>query len=250
MRLSTIMMMLSTAMLMTIAVPVWAESAPVFDADAMQQPFDNDSDQGPDLPPPPSQEGAFIPSQNGATPSSMPSGSMSERIRRIEQQISNMQSSEGGAVIESLQEQIKSLRSQVEEFSHQLQLLQNQQKAIAADLEKRSAQVVSKPSSKKISAGATDASLEPDSDEAVIAKSVSAASKSNAKIAAAKQTVKTTAGADTVSTEIVAKKSGDDQPNVAEEQQIYQTAYNYIKAKKYSEAVNALQGMLKKYPSG
>jgi tol-pal system protein YbgF len=40
------------------------------------------------------------------------------------------------------------------------------------------------------------------------------------------------------------------QPNVAEEQQIYQTAYNYIKAKKYNEAVAALQNMLQKYPSG
>ena len=41
-----------------------------------------------------------------------------------------------------------------------------------------------------------------------------------------------------------------DQPNVAEEQQIYQTAYDLIKAKKYNEAVKTLQGMLQKYPSG
>ena len=40
------------------------------------------------------------------------------------------------------------------------------------------------------------------------------------------------------------------QPNVAEEQQIYQTAYDLIKAKKYNEAINALQKMLQKYPSG
>jgi len=40
------------------------------------------------------------------------------------------------------------------------------------------------------------------------------------------------------------------QPNVAEEQQIYQTAYNLIKLKKYGEAVNTLQSMLKRYPSG
>ena len=37
---------------------------------------------------------------------------------------------------------------------------------------------------------------------------------------------------------------------MAEEQQIYQTAYNLIKAKKYNEAVTALQKMLQKYPSG
>jgi tol-pal system protein YbgF len=45
-------------------------------------------------------------------------------------------------------------------------------------------------------------------------------------------------------------KLTDGQPDVAEEQQIYQTAYNFIKAKKYNDAVSALQGMLKKYPSG
>jgi tol-pal system protein YbgF len=42
----------------------------------------------------------------------------------------------------------------------------------------------------------------------------------------------------------------DNQPNVAEEQEIYQEAYNFIKAKKYNDAVTALQGMLKKYPTG
>ena len=47
-----------------------------------------------------------------------------------------------------------------------------------------------------------------------------------------------------------AAKSTDNQPNVAEEQQIYQTAYSLIKAKKYNDAVDALQKMLKKYPSG
>lgn len=40
------------------------------------------------------------------------------------------------------------------------------------------------------------------------------------------------------------------QPNVAEEQQIYQSAYTLIKAKKYSQAANTLQKMLQKYPTG
>jgi tol-pal system protein YbgF len=44
--------------------------------------------------------------------------------------------------------------------------------------------------------------------------------------------------------------STENQPNVAEEQQIYQTAYDLIKAKKYNEAVVALKKMLQKYPSG
>jgi tol-pal system protein YbgF len=257
--LTSTIVMFSTVVLINTTVPVFAESAPVYDVDAMQQSFDSDTDQGQDLPPPPppppSQEGGFISSGSstaGTAASPSPSMSLSQRIRRIEQQISNMQTSEGTAHIESLQEEIKALRSQIEELTHQLQQVQTQQKALSADLDKRLATpVVTKPTSKKITAGATDASLsDANTDEAVIAKSTATASKSNAKIAAAKQSVKTTAGADTVSTEAVVKKSSDGQPNVAEEQQIYQTAYNYIKAKKYSEAVNALQGMLKKYPSG
>jgi len=40
------------------------------------------------------------------------------------------------------------------------------------------------------------------------------------------------------------------QPNVAEEQKIYETAYELIKVKKYDEAVTTLQKMLQKYPTG
>ncbi len=40
------------------------------------------------------------------------------------------------------------------------------------------------------------------------------------------------------------------QPNIAEEQKIYQTAYDFIKMKKYNEAVATLQKMLQKYPEG
>jgi tol-pal system protein YbgF len=241
-------------MLSSVTVPLFAESAPVYDADSMPQQFDGDSDQAQqqDVPPPPPSSdggGAFVPAQSSATPSSAPASSypigMDQRLKRLEQQVNNMQGGEGTARIDSLQDQIQALRGQVEQLTHQLQLMQSQQKTMYTDLDKRLSQAGDKPS-KKISAGVTDTSSA--NDDAAATSTTPAA-----KIATAKQTVKATAGVD--STKLAAdtstaKKSAADQPNVAEEQQIYQTAYNLIKAKKYNDAVEALQGMLKKYPSG
>lgn len=243
--LSRIVVLLSAVMLTSITAPLFAESAPVYDADNMPQQFDGDSDQGQqqDVPPPaPSSDGGFVPSSpsQSAAPSSSSSMSMDQRMRRVEQQVGNMQNSESTARIDSLQDQIQALRGQVEQLTHQLQQVQSQQKIMYSDLDKRLSQSGDKPS-KKMSAGVTDTSLADDSDS-------SAAAKTSAKIAAAKQAAKTTVGAATDAS--AAKKSADNQPDVAEEQQIYQTAYNLIKAKKYSDAVDALQGMLKKYPSG
>jgi tol-pal system protein YbgF len=223
----------STAALIGVAVPVFAEPAPVFDVDAVQQQFDSsDAEQAQqDLPPPPpptAESGTFVPAQS-APQSSVPatsSMSMEQRMKRMEQQLRSVQNSESTARLDSLQEQIQSLRGQVEQLSHQLQQIQIQQKAGV---------------SKKMETGVTDpAAVDSDDGSDQVAK---AASKQDTKIAVAKPTVKTTAGADD-------KKSAADQPDVAEEQQIYQTAYDLIKAKKYNEAVTALQGMLKKYPSG
>jgi len=240
-----ISVVLSTAMLACIAVPAFAE-APVFDADAMQQQFDNDSDsgQGGDA-----SDNTFLPAQSSSSTASSSAGTsgLDQRVQHLEQQLNNLQSSESIARIESLQDQIQSLRGQVEELTHQLQVMQNQQKSIYTDLDKRLAQQNSK-TDKKIAAGAVEGSTVPATDDA---SADNAKSKLN-KIATTKQTAKTTLGADTTNTDARLKKTavGGDQPNVAEEQQIYQTAYNLIKVKKYNEAVDALQGMLKKYPSG
>lgn len=240
----------SAATLIGVAAPVFAESAPVFDADSMQQSFDGDAmNQGQELAPPAS-EGAFVPNPSNppasqpnvaiAPASTSPSASVTsamsldQRMRRAEQQISNIQSSESSAKIESLQDQIQSLRGQVEQLSHQLQQVQSQQKTLS-----QSGVKVNKK------AGANDAGF-----VAADNQNDAPAPKAGSKIAAAKTSAKTIVADDTSSTDDSAKKSAEGQPNVAEEQEIYQTAYNFIKAKKYNEAVDALQGMLKKYPSG
>lgn len=257
---SRVATMIAVAMSIGIATPVFAESAPVYDADSMPQQFDNGPDQSQDLPPPPapSQEGAFVPNQLPAasssnamssTESSPPSGSPEQRLRRVEQQIQNMQNNDAAARVDSLQNQVESLRNQVEQLTHQLQQVQNQQKSQYADLDKRLAQQGTKANQP---APATDTQTA--SDDILTPAAMPA--KSNHK---AKSNPKTPAASDTVAAADASKADNADdhsaaksasQPNVAEEQQIYQTAYNLIKAKKYNDAVDTLQKMLQKYPSG
>lgn len=236
------------AILISVIAPAFAESAPVFDADAMQQQFDNDTDGNQQDFSTSVQENAFVPSQSSAvaSSSSTPGGGQEQRIQRLEQQLNNLQNSETVARIDSLQDQIQTLRGQVEELTHQLQQAQDQQKLMYSDFDRRLSQQ-SKPTKKP---GITDPTVEDNNNDAMNQSTdlVKATTKST-KIASAKQTAKIVAGANTENLDQKPKKL-DDQPNVAEEQQIYQTAYNLIKAKKYNEAVDALQGMLKKYPSG
>lgn len=253
-----IRVILTVAIWLGVVAPVFAESAPVYDADTMQQQFDGDtSDAGPqDLSPPSSSsESAFVPAQpsaasnasSGSNASFGSSSNQEQRIQHLEQQLNNLQSNDNIARIDSLQDQIQSLRAQVEELTHQLQQAQNQQKAMYTDLDSRLTQQGVK-ANKKLVAGINDTTTSSDANDDSANTKIT--TKSSAKIASAKQSAKIIAGANTDNEDIKSKKSLDDQPNVAEEQQIYQTAYNLIKVKKYNEAVDALQGMLKKYPSG
>lgn len=252
MTLSQVVKVFGMAMLMGIAIPAFAESAPVYDVDSMQQQqFDNGLDQGQDLPAPPApeQEGGFVPAQqvsnssSSSTPSApVSSGTVEQRLRRVEQQINNMQNSDSSARIDSLQGQIQALRGQVEQLTHQLQQAQSQLKSQYADLDKR---LAGQPASSPVSAQAAPnkTSLDPNAGMSDDDTPMPAPMKS-----AKKASVKPVVVADNTATS--KPKAAADQPNVAEEQQIYQTAYNLIKAKKYEEAVVALQKMLQKYPSG
>lgn len=216
-----------TVFLSTLCIaPLYADPAPVYDADAMmQQSMDDASmENTQDLPPPPP------PTQDSAYPSTtMPSQnsnpiiprqqalSVEQRIRRVEQQINNMQNSDVGDQVQSLQGQVQSLRGQLEQMTHQLDELQKQQKNMYSDVDRRLSQTnARKP--------------------AVDNSNIPANQYSQAQKPAPIKAIKT--------------MEDNSQPNGAEEQRIYQVAYNYIKAKKYNEAITTLQGMLKKYPSG
>jgi tol-pal system protein YbgF len=239
------------------AAPVWAESAPVFDADAFEA---AGSEQAQDLPMPPApgEEAAVthpapagrsvapMASESKSAPAviqvdadapdsvAAPSGagvsvstanmSAEQRMRRLEQQLANLQNSESNTQVQSLQGEVQSLRGQIEQLNHQIDKMQAQQKTAAV------APIA--PEKPKVVADAT-----PPTDAGATVDS------STKKAVAKKSAVKSALSAD----------AGDvtkDQPNVAEEQKIYQTAYDYIKAKKYNEAVVSLQDMLKKYPTG
>lgn len=242
---------LATAMLSSIAVSAYAESAPVFDVDAVQQQFESGDQADYPPPPPPSQEGAFVPMNPAASAASSPrqelatatpSGTTAQRLRKVEQQLANMQNAESPARMDSLQEQVQSLRGQVEQLTHQVETLQSQQKAMYNDLDKRvSGGDQDKNLKRSLDAGVSDNGTETDPTKT---------NGKSAKISSAKQTVKTIVGASPAAAVAAKTNKSAQQPDDAEEQAIYQTAYNLIKAKKYNEAVDALQGMLKKYPSG
>src|SRR5262245_66134565 len=108
MALVRILRMTSMVMCISIAMPVFAESAPVCDADTMQEDSQGmDQQQAQYLPPPPSpsqqQEAgsAFIPvtSNVSSAPSERPL-SMDQRMQRVEQQMSNMQNSDAATRVE------------------------------------------------------------------------------------------------------------------------------------------------------
>lgn len=204
---------------------------------------------------------ASVPTHAGST-------TLTQRLQKVEQQLSNLQEGDSSQRVESLQSQVQSLRNQVEQLTHQLQQAQEQQKSMYADLDKR----VSTPTQSETQ---TTDSLADNSVETTSSLSTPAASttksRSTRKDTILKQASKKTPGKTivakeakevkvatttssvteaTTSNKSASKKALESQPNVAEEQQIYQTAYTLIKAKKYNEAVNALKGMLVKYPTG
>jgi tol-pal system protein YbgF len=159
---------------------------------------------------------------------------LNQRVQRAEQQIKNLQQSSTLAKADELQKEVQSLRGQVEDMSHQLQQAQTQLKAMYADLDKRLALLQASKASAAVAQNAADN----DAGTALKAAVVKSTSKSSTK------RLPTSVAAPVVST------GSHVQPNAAEEQQIYQTAYDLIKAKKYNDAIATLQKMLQRYPTG
>lgn len=122
--------------------------------------------------------------------------------------------------LEALQSEVQSLRGQLEELSHHLQQLETQQHSQYVDLDKR---ITALQMTQQ-------------------ASTVESVPKKNASTHFLNENKKAVAKSD--------HSIGGSQPNVAEEQQTYQVAYDLIKRSKYDEAIAALQKMLDKYPSG
>lgn len=238
----------SLIILMSFTLPLFAEPAPVYDADALEQPYESGGgEQMQDLPPPPNQsnqDSAFIPIQSELQPSSPPpsnrgNSGLERRIQRVEQQINNMQTNDLSAQLESLQNQIVSLRAEIEQVTKAMREAQNQQKTMYADFDNRLTKLsTSTAGNNKTVATNTNANANADVADEATPKAT------KTKPQTIKQPVKVAA-----KTSNTSNTSGN-QPDVEEEQKIYQNAYNMIKTKKYNDAVNILQSMLQKYPTG
>lgn len=270
--LKTIRTMLMVAMLSGMATYAFAEdpAAPVYDADSLSQPSDaqpaqdkneqntdqnttqssdqaNDQgDQNTQDEPPPSESKPSHVEVHEVPAATNPSAvqtdlvptqslTLDQRVRKVEQQINNLQTSGSSNKVEELQSEVQTLHGQVDDLTHQLQQLQQkqtEQQEAAASMEKRMSKLAS---AKPEETSSSSKSSEENNTTVHLPKPAQPDSESASLSDADKPVAKT---GDTV------------QPDVAEEQQTYQTAYDLIKAKKYNDAIAALQGMLKKYPSG
>lgn len=231
---------------------LFAGHAPVYDIDAMDQPSmdqqdeareeasntreegsnDQSQDQSqPDLPPPVRGQ-EDNPGLSQATEIAKdrppPVLTLEQRMRRVEQQVNNIQNGDANAQVDALQHQVQALQAQVEQLTHQFE----QQKSLYAQLAHRLTVAASVRGHVAQEAGAT---------------SLASSGKVGHKQLAGGG-IKPAANVPVLSA--LPKNVPSEQPDVAQEQQIYQTAYQLIKSKKYNEAVDVLQSMLKKYPSG
>jgi tol-pal system protein YbgF len=243
-------LILITSTLLTVTIIAHAEgSAPVYDADNFPPQFDGQPDAQGEAEQRPSQERV-----EGGPPLSA-----SQRMARLEQRINNLQNSDTNVRVSSLQNEVQTLRGQVEDLTHKLQQIQilqktsepappkqatsqNQLEDIARQLQRLEAQQQSM--SAELNKRLNHQPLSKGGDKARPNETPKSMDPMMA-VTAQEQSVK----AQPVKKVASIAKSGA-QPNVEEEQQIYQTAYNCIKAKKYNEAVTALQNMLRQYPSG
>lgn len=229
--LKTLKHVLLVSMLSSIVLTVHAENAaPVYDADNPPPSFDGQPyDRSLDGPSPQQ--------QNYQAPTNL---TMQQRLDRLEQQIENMQRSNNSSKLNDVHTEMQAMRGQLDELSHQLQVLQSQQKSMYSDLDQR---ISKQQSANKI----TPPKDNEDNDKPVAkSKKLQPAPKP---IAPPVPATPNTADA-TPSDAAPAASSKMSQPDIAEEQQTYQAAYDLIKSKKYDEAVATLQKMLKKYPSG
>ncbi len=228
-----------------ITASAFAEDAPVYDVDSYPPQFDGQPT--PKAPAaqtsgaPSTQPIAPVDSQGAGTPPSTASQTVEQRI----QQNNNTLNTDLSARVNDLQTAVQTLRGQVEDLTHQLQQLQTQQKTMFSDLDKR----ISNRSGSSTPA-ATDTADPGIADTGIDAPALKA--KKNKAKAAVPAEADAEAADQAVANDLTAATATktEDQPNVAEEQQIYQNAYSLIKAKKYNEAATTLQKMLQKYPSG
>jgi tol-pal system protein YbgF len=215
----------SALALLFASAAVYAEhTAPVYDVDSMS----SDSQAA----------ASGLPSDNSSksalnqalTTSTEAPATVDQRVERLERQLANLQQNDLSNRLNSIQGEVQALRGQVEELSHQLQDLHQQREQHAEIDPAQNKDATEQQTMSPVPRVNDDEAATPKTTHAKNQKSIL---KQSPMEAAPKRLAATT-----------------EQPNVAEEQGVYQTAYNLIKVKKYNEAIAALQKMLGKYPSG
>lgn len=147
---------------------------------------------------------------------------LEQRLNRLEQKADRFSYSDMQARIRAFQADLQVLQGKLEQLDHRFQQLQASQQTIYTDLDRR-----------------LNSRVMPSVSDAVSVKGKTSPAAS-AKVSGGTASLRTT----------VSASAAVRQPNVAEEQQTYQQAYDLIKAEKYDQAVSTLQGMLRRYPAG
>lgn len=233
---------IAVTLLSSIVTVAFAEDAPVYDVDTYPPAFDRTQDNVVS-----DSSSSYNVTPGGDDVAPMSSLSPEQRIARLEQQLKNLRNSASASKIDALQREVASLRGQVEELTHQLQEAETRQHSMFADLDKRLMGGSATSTPPKTDVVADQTPTPPTTTSAPTPKPP-------AKPVTEALNVNITATSPIPNTSVTPPptppKSVASQPNVLEEQQIYQTAYDLIKSKKYTEAITALQKMLARYPSG
>lgn len=192
------------------SLPVYAEDVPVFDA---TQESETDA------------AAIDTSSSTQETASTTSTKSLDERVADLERKLANRSQVDLLAQIQKLEQQVQELRGQLEVQSHDLQVVQDQQRTQYQDLDKR----LAKKTSDKIVT-----TEDKDADTTV---AVNTQKKSD-----------TATDADSSNDE--ASNNDDTASQAQKQQQAYQVGYNFLKQRKYDKAKKSFQNFLKTYPKG
>ena len=245
------LLLLWVVMWMQVSI-VYADQAPVYDIDAAQAAGDDEALPATDSPTDAevgdqaiertTTESATPTRNQNAVQGVVQGEALSKQLTQVKQQVANLHLDDLWARLEGLQNELQSLRNQIEQINHQLVQLKDQHKAMYVEvdqrlLEQKAMLQALQHHHERYHADADVIAHEQHGEED---GGVSPADKE--------------AGGDSLTDDSAAARSLTQptpaQPNVLEEQHVYQTAYNLIKAKKYQEAAHSLQAMLEKYPTG
>ncbi len=195
------------------------------------------------------------PSDNNDSSSSNASMSLDERVAQLERQLAAMNQLNLLQQVNQLQQQVQDLTGQLEDATHSLQMLQNQQKNQYADLDQRLSHLENPTANKLTQQNGTQLN---NNATANPSNTVNSSATTNNNSAATTTTQQQNDTADQNAANNSADQPSNSSNNTAsnatvdnslDEQQAYQKAYNLIKNKDYTGATNGMAAFVKQYPN-